>query len=437
MRTSDDCWLAGGVREVFATRGPRRHFFGYYDKSPLDANGRRLLCHAVDFDGRMVEAGDRAEVGYWDLETREYHRLGETRAFNWQLGSMLQWVGPDFARRVVYNARREHSGRARFGAVIRDLESGRDRELPHTVYSLDPKGRYALTPSFERHAFCRPGYCYAGVRDDRFAGDRPEGDGIARLDLETGEGRRIVTVSELIDLRPLPSMDAGAHYVEHLLVNPDGSRVAFFHRWQLRDGGIYTRCYTCDPEGGDLFALPDSGRYSHGCWLDARRFVITGRRAGTFSKIRYSSGAVAALTAPALRLFRQVAHRAAARWLHRQVASDAFLCFADLQGLDRVLGERVLVEDGHPGVRPQAADWLLIDSYPDAACRQHLMAYHLESGRWRQLAWFSTPEEHAATGYRCDLHSRWSRDGRSVVVDSLHSGSRQIHVLDVQEALDE
>ncbi len=435
--TGDAYRLADGVEEVFATRGPRRHFFGYYDKSPLDARGRRLLCHAVDFDGRLVAAGDRAEVGYWDLETRKYHRLGETRAFNWQLGSMLQWVGPDFARRVVYNARREDSRRPHFGAVIRDLESGRDLDLPHTVYSLDPKGRYALTPSFERHAFCRPGYCYSGVRDDRLAGNRPAGDGIFRLDLETGESRRIVAVSELIRRRPLSSMDGGAHYVEHLLVNPNGRRVAFFHRWQLRDGGIYTRCYTCDPQGSDLFDFPDSGWYSHGCWLDQRRFLITGRRAGTFSKVRYGSGVVAALRAPALKLFRRVSQRTTARWLHQKVASGAYLCFTDRQGLDRVVGEGVLLEDGHPSLRPGAGDWLLVDTYPGGSGRQQLLALHLESGRACELGWFSTPEEHRSTGYRCDLHPRWSRDGRLVVVDSLHSGSRQMHVLDVGEALGE
>ncbi len=432
----DGCRLAGGVREVFATRGPRRHFFGYYDKSPLDASGRRLLCHAVDFDGRLVEAEDRAEVGYWDLKGGEYHPLGETRAFNWQLGSMLQWVGPDFARRVVYNVRRpgpEDAGS--FGAVIRDLDSGDVRELDHTVYSLDPRGRYAVTPSFERHAFCRPGYCYAGVRDPGLAGDRPVADGIFRLDLETGEQRRIVAVSELIGRRPVASMDAGAHYVEHLLVSPDGGRIAFLHRWHLRDGGIYTRCYICDPEGGGRFALPDSGRYSHGCWLDERRFLITGRRAGTFSKVRYGSG-FAALTRPALKLFRRVAHRAVGRWLHRRVAGDAYLCFLDGQGLERVLGEGALAEDGHPGLRP-GGGWLLVDSYPDTLGRQHLMALDLRDASLRRLGWFATPRDYRATGYRCDLHPRWSRCGDLVVVDSLHSGSRQIHVLDVREALED
>jgi hypothetical protein len=32
---------------------------------------------------------------------------------------------------------------------------------------------------------------------------------------------------------------------------------------------------------------------------------------------------------------------------------------------------------------------------------------------------------------RCDLHPRWSRDGRRLSIDSAHTGERQIYSIDV------
>ena len=33
--------------------------------------------------------------------------------------------------------------------------------------------------------------------------------------------------------------------------------------------------------------------------------------------------------------------------------------------------------------------------------------------------------------FRCDLHPRWSRDGKRLCFDSIHEGSRQVYALDV------
>jgi len=44
-----------------ATRGPKHHFFGYYDKCPWDATGRLLLALEVDFMGRPPGRKTRPE----------------------------------------------------------------------------------------------------------------------------------------------------------------------------------------------------------------------------------------------------------------------------------------------------------------------------------------------------------------------------------------
>jgi len=58
------------------------------------------------------------------------------------------------------------------------------------------------------------------------------------------------------------------------------------------------------------------------------------------------------------------------------------------------------------------------------------MPYNLTTGERATLAEF--PSEAVFTGdIRCDLHPRWSPDGRTVTVDAVFKGDRQIYVLDV------
>jgi len=73
---------------AFQTHGPGHHFFGYYDKSPIDRAGERLLTHRADFDfKRMPRESDEIAIGFWTLADGRYHELARTRAYNWQQGS--------------------------------------------------------------------------------------------------------------------------------------------------------------------------------------------------------------------------------------------------------------------------------------------------------------------------------------------------------------
>src|SRR3954447_13338178 len=76
------------------TRGPRHHWFGYYDKTPWDRTGRYLLANEVGFVERQPKAGDTVAVGMVDLKNNdEFIPLAETAAWSWQQGAMLQWLG--------------------------------------------------------------------------------------------------------------------------------------------------------------------------------------------------------------------------------------------------------------------------------------------------------------------------------------------------------
>ena len=135
---------------VFKTHGPGHHFFGYYDKSPLDRAGKRLLTHRADFDWkRMPRDGDEIAIGYWNVADGSYQEVARTRAYNWQQGSQLHGLGPDFDSRIIFNDRDgDH-----FVSRIVDVTTGSERVLPYPVYTVHPDGRSAICVNYERVYF--------------------------------------------------------------------------------------------------------------------------------------------------------------------------------------------------------------------------------------------------------------------------------------------
>ena len=51
------------------TRGPKFHWFGYYDKLEFDPTGRYVLGMEVDFEHRSPRPDDVIKVGMVDLRT--------------------------------------------------------------------------------------------------------------------------------------------------------------------------------------------------------------------------------------------------------------------------------------------------------------------------------------------------------------------------------
>ena len=109
------------------------YFYGFHDKSPFSADGLRLLAHRNLVGDRSVRAGDAAEVGVFaGKDWMDFTPLGRTNAWNWQLGSMLQWCG---AEQVVFNTLVDGQPRAR----VVDLRARPVADWPYPVVARQPR----------------------------------------------------------------------------------------------------------------------------------------------------------------------------------------------------------------------------------------------------------------------------------------------------------
>ena len=91
-------------------------------------------------------------------------------------------------------------------------------------------------------------------------------------------------------------------------------------------------------------------------------------------------------------------------------------------------------------------DLMLNDSYPNNENKYPLYVYNFNKNICFKLYTFnSTPcEKHINSlinwdnsALRCDLHPKWSFDGKLAIVDTVQNGSRQIFVYDVNKILEQ
>lgn len=371
------------------TRGPKHHFFGYYDKEQWDSTGRYLLCQEVSFMHRPPKADDAITVGMVDLKDGDkWHPIAKTKAWCWQQGTMLQWLGSGPDRLIIHNDRAEDG----FTAVIRDVRTGKCRKLPRAIYAVSADGKQAVSVNFARLYRTRPGYGYAGFPDPGKNQLHPKDDGISWMNLETGENRLIISLEQIVGIKHDATMDGVEHWFNHLLFNPDGSRFIFLHRWRRGKAAWWTRMFTASPDGSDLHLVADHEMVSHFIWRDSTHILA-------WSREPHISG------------------------------GDRFHLYTDRSDEVKVVGEGILTQDGHCTYSPDKR-WILTDTYPDQNLFRTLILYNPEERRRVDIGRFFAPRKLYGE-IRCDLHPRWSRDGKQVSIDSVHEGSRQVYVLDV------
>jgi hypothetical protein len=372
------------------TRGPKHHWFAYYDKLEFDPACRYVLGMEVDFEHRSPRPDDVIKVGMVDLADHDkWIELGESRAWCWQQGCMLQWL-PGSKSEVLWNDRQQDQ----FVCHVLDVQTHKRRTIPHPVYTVSPDGRWAVASDFRRVNEVRPGYGYAGPPDPFRDALAPKDSGIWRVDLQTGRQELVVSLADVAKI-PYPGGDLSAakHWFNHLLTSPDGARFEFLHRWRLpKQAAFNTRMLTAAPDGSDLRIVDHSGETSHFIWRDPRHILA---------------------------------------WSYHPSHKFGFYLFEDKTGGNvEIVGKGVMTENGHCSYLP-GNQWILNDTYPDRKRNQNVYLYHVATGRKVALGHFHLPPEYKGE-WRCDAHPRFSPDGRSVVIDSPHTGQgRQLHLIDI------
>lgn len=350
-------------------------FFGYYDKCPWDASMRLFLLNRAEKDGSLsIETLER--------DTRRVRTVATTRAWNFQQGCMAQWL-PD--GRIIHNSVIGD----RLGACIVSQSGEKQRVLDWPVQVVHPEGRHFLSLNYTRLDRLRPEYGYR-LKVENFSPFQPlEEDGLCRVDIESGAARLLFSLADLAErIDASPGED---QKVNHAMFSPSGRHFVFMHRW-MEDRKKYSRLYVARDDGSDLRLLLDHGMVSHYSWMDDERLIAFARTPD--GQDRYCIVNI----------------------------HDGYVCSPGEGSMSRF-------GDGHPTCSPDGR-WFVTDSYPDRARMQRLLLWNIESEQLIEVGEFLSPLSFEDF-VRCDLHPRWSPDGKLISVDSAFSGERRSYVLDV------
>lgn len=381
----------GDIVRVSPDDPNNEYFFGYYDKSPWDFSGRYMLCMRAKDTWSEPDPKGEAEILLFDGEAGNAFRvIAKTHTWNVQQGCMAQWLGPDYSSKIIYNDLRD----GKYCSVILEVATGKESVLPMPVYSVSADGKTALTLDFSRLHSLRLGYGYAALPEKTKDVALPDETCIWKMDIETGEVVPLLKYTDFASFEPRPEMqvEGSVHKVNHLMLSPNGKRFMVLYRW-FNGQRKYTRLITCNVNGTDMYVLSDDDMVSHCYWKNDEEIIA----------------------------FENKHHGGAGFYLMKDRTQEYTHIWPQLSN------------DGHPSYCPTDNSLVVFDTYPSRSRVQEVKLGRDDDTKGDSvmvIARVFSPFKYD-NDTRCDLHPRWSRDGKKVCFDSVFEGHRGLYVVNV------
>ncbi len=137
------------------------NLFGYYDKSPWNADGNKMIYLRVNNADKKYVSNEPAAIILKDLSDNTEDIIAYSNSWNVQQGCMLQWLGPGFDSDILYNDFRD----GRYCSIILNLETLKEKIIDFPVYAVSNDGKTAISLDFSRLNTLRPGYGYCNITD--------------------------------------------------------------------------------------------------------------------------------------------------------------------------------------------------------------------------------------------------------------------------------
>ena len=361
----------GGQLEVVEYYGMET-FFGYYDRSPLSKDNRYMLFYASPHNTKLNPNPNKPIfLILFDLIDNQEIKNWEIHSYNWQQGSKAQWLTE---RSFIFNNYSEDKG---YYAIIYDID--KSDEVVIEAPNYESCNNFTLSLNFCRLSRFRPDYGYRNII--QFSLDDTS-DGVYKCDFATNQKQLLVSISELMKMTPVETMNNACHKVNHIMLSPNRDKFMFMHRW-IYDGKKDDRLYVYNLNNKMICLVADYGMVSHCYWLNNDNIV------------GYMNGPGKVPGYYVINIEKNTINK----------LSDSIQHFGD----------------GHPSV---CDNKMVFDTYPDSNRLKHLFLFDFNTNELEEIAIVKE-----SLGYecqcRCDCHPRFVNNDL-VLFDSTHTGKRQL-----------
>lgn len=365
-------------------------FYGYYDISPFDKSNERVLYHLYNKKNKFKK---HIYLGYTQINQERNIKIkvfGKTDAWCWQMGSRLQWFPSSCGNLVIYNNVLKNG----YGSVLMDLNSEKIiNQFSKPIYSLNNSAKSALYLNFDRLNRLRPGYGYKSFKDETTHNLNPNDDGLHKLNLNNNTSDLLYSIKEISETDVSIDYGNAEHYINHILWSPNGDKYLFFHLWQNHKSRKSRLMLAGEVNSLRCIYEPENGNVSHYTWKNNDEVLLT-----VIDKNK-----------------------------------DLRYILINLENnTKKIIGEKILKIDGHPSFSPLEKNIFLSDTYPDKYRNQYLYLYDIDKNQQKKIAYFYSPSSFQGET-RCDLHPRFSHDGKKICIDTAHAGSRNLMIFSINE----
>ena len=391
---------------LFFESSYRNDFFGYFNKSPISLNKKFIVFHSSNFKGRMPRQGEKIDIILYDTLKKKYSKLDTTVSWNWQLGSMLQWLDPN--RRIIYNTFESNKP----GTTIYDIHRDVKEKHPYNMIAINNKLSCYLSINFNLLNDVREGYGYNyGQKYNKefyfIEYDYQNKKVNFKLDNKFFQNNNISVKN---------------HSVEHFEYSPSGKMISFLERWDIANLQRFSRLVIIDRRNKKNIFSTNCGRVTHYIWLNDNEIIFFGS-SSSFATNKFRNKKPHIFN-KLLKLYKYMKFDRI-NFIKNNLNGDGFkhLNLKSKQIIDLPINKKY--GDGHPTFN-QDQNKIYIDTYPDQKGMCYLYAFDFNTNKTYLIKKFYIDIKSINTGYRTDLHPKISFSNDLIFLDYEDTKKRKI-----------